>query len=122
MLIAVLEKKLGMVLSNEDIYVNIVGGIQISEPAMDLAIISSVASSFLNKKISKEWVVIGEVGLLGEIRVSPQIEKRLAEAKRMGFKKALIPKNSIENKTKIKGMEIFEVKNVRESLDILLNG
>ncbi len=122
MLVAVLEKKLGLVLSNEDIYVNIVGGIQISEPAMDLAIISSVASSFLNKKVSKEWVVIGEVGLLGEIRVSPQIEKRLAEAKRMGFKKALIPKNSIENKTKIKGMEIFEVKNVRESLDILLNG
>ncbi len=121
MLIAILEKKIGMVLSNEDVYVNIVGGIQIGEPAMDLAIASSVASSLLNQEISREWVIIGEVGLLGEIRVSPQIEKRLAEAKRMGFKKAMIPSRSIDKESKIKGMEIFEVKNVRDAFSILFN-
>jgi DNA repair protein RadA/Sms len=121
MLIAILEKKIGMVLSNEDVYVNIVGGIQIGEPAMDLAIASSVASSLLNQEISREWVIIGEVGLLGEIRVSPQIEKRLAEAKRMGFKRAMIPSRSIDKESKIKGMEIVEVKNVRDAFSILFN-
>ena len=121
MLVAVLEKKLGMVLSNEDIYVNVVGGLQINEPAMDLAIITCIASSFLNRKISRDWIVIGEVGLLGEVRVSPQIEKRLAEAKRMGFTKALIPKGSLENGKKIKGMNIYEVKSVKESFAIMFN-
>ena len=121
MMIAVLEKKLGMVLSNEDIYVNVVGGIHINEPAMDLAIISSIASSFLNKEVSKDWVIIGEVGLLGEIRVVPQIEKRLLEAKRMGFKKALIPKNSIENSKVLKDMELYEVNSVRSAFGVIFN-
>ncbi|MBN2259310.1 MAG: DNA repair protein RadA [Clostridiales bacterium] len=121
MIIAVLEKKLGMVFSNEDVYVNIVGGIQIGEPAMDLAIASSIASSLLNKNISKEWVIIGEVGLLGEIRVTPQIEKRLMESKRMGFVKALIPKNSLEDRSAVKGMDIYEVNSLREAFKYLFN-
>ncbi|MCD6436502.1 MAG: DNA repair protein RadA, partial [Clostridiales bacterium] len=119
MMIAVLEKKLGMVLSNEDIYVNVVGGIHINEPAMDLAIISSIASSFLNKKVSRDCVIIGEVGLLGEIRVVPQIEKRLLEAKKMGFKKAVIPKNSVENLRALKGIELYEVTSVRSAFGVI---
>jgi len=119
MLIAVLEKKLSLVLSNEDVYVNIVGGIQISEPALDLAIIASIASSFFNKKISKEMVILGEVGLLGEIRSVPQVEKRLMEAKRMGFTRALIPKNSLEDRKALKGLEIAEANSVRQAFEIL---
>jgi DNA repair protein RadA/Sms len=119
MLVAVLEKKMGMFLSNEDIYVNIVGGIQIGEPAMGLAIISSIASSFLNQKVSRDWVIIGEVGLLGEIRVSPQIGKRLSEAKRMGFTKAMIPRNSLEKEERIDGIEIHEVRSLTEAFQIL---
>ncbi len=119
MLIAILEKKLSLMLANEDVYVNIVGGIQISEPALDLAIISSIASSFFNKKIPREMVILGEVGLLGEIRSVPQVEKRLIEAKRMGFTKALIPKNSLEDKKALKGFEIAEASSVSQAFEIL---
>jgi DNA repair protein RadA/Sms len=119
MLIAILEKKLSLMLANEDVYVNIVGGIQISEPALDLAIISSIASSFFNKKIPREMVILGEVGLLGEIRSVPQVEKRLIEAKRMGFTKALIPRNSLEDKKALKGFEIAEASSVSQAFEIL---
>lgn len=91
MLMAVLEKKVGMQLHNFDAYVNVVGGIKLDEPAADLGIIASVAGSFRNKPVLSEIVVIGEVGLTGEVRAVSQVEKRVIEAKRMGFKKCVLP-------------------------------
>ena len=91
MIIAVLEKKIGLHLSGSDIYVNIVGGLKVSEPAVDLAIALAITSSFRNRSIASDLIVIGEVGLSGEVRSVSNLEKRVAEAEKMGFGSALIP-------------------------------
>ena len=86
LLIAVLEKKIGLNLANYDIYVNVIGGLKVDEPACDLAIIGAIASSFKDKPISIETVLMGEVGLTGEVRSVSHIDKRISEAIRIGFK------------------------------------
>ncbi len=91
MLVAVLSKRVGLPLFNQDIYVNIVGGIRISEPAADLAVALAIASSFRNARIDPELVLVGEIGLSGELRSVSQIERRLAEAAKLGFKQAIAP-------------------------------
>ena len=96
LLIAVLEKKAGLMLGNQDVYLNVVGGIKINEPALDLGVIMAVASSLKNKAIDNTCVAIGEVGLTGEIRAVNLIEKRLKEAEKLGFKKCIIPENNNE--------------------------
>ena len=116
MLIAVLEKKASIPLGSQDVYLNVVSGIRLVEPAVDLATILVVASSFRNISISKDFVAIGEVGLTGEIRAVNMIEKRLKEAEKMGFKTCLIPEN---NKKRLKDtykMDIIGVNNVREAI------
>lgn len=118
-LMAVLEKRANMNLSSQDVYLNVVSGIKISEPAIDLGIILAVASSFKNISIEKSLVAIGEVGLTGEIRTVNMIEKRLKEAEKLGFKKCIIPEN---NKKLLKDnykLDIIGVKNIGEVLKII---
>ena len=120
LLLAVLEKKAYLPLSNQDAYVNIVSGIKLDEPAADLAIALAVASSFKNVAISKDLVAIGEVGLTGEIRAVNSIEKRVKEAERMGFKQCMIPESS-KKQLKYKGnIEIIGVKNIKDAIQIAL--
>ncbi len=122
MLLAVLEKRLNIPMGIRDVFVNLVGGMKIDDPAADLAILSAVASSAWDKPVSSDTVLIGEVGLAGEVRSVSRIEKRLKEAKTLGFKKALIPHSSKKQLTaKMSGMKIFGIKTVREGLDILFN-
>lgn len=117
LLIAVLEKRVGLSLNYQDVYVNIVGGIKIQEPALDLAIAVALVSSYKNRPSLPELVVMGEVGLTGEVRSIPYLEKRLQEAKKLGFTKCLIP-NSGCDKEKFKDIEIVEVSSVAEALEI----
>ena len=116
LLIAVLEKKAGMMLGNQDVYLNVVSGIKIVEPAIDLGIMLVVASNFKNKPIKKDLVAIGEVGLTGEIRSVNLIEKRLKEAEKLGFKTCIIPES---NKRLLKDtykLDIIGVKNISEAI------
>ena len=118
-LMAVLEKRANMNLGSQDVYLNVVSGIRISEPAIDLGIILAVASSFKNVSIPKDLVAIGEVGLTGEVRAVNMIEKRLKEAEKLGFKKCIIPEN---NKKLLKDnykLDIIGVRNIGDVLRIL---
>ena len=119
LLIAVLEKKAGLLLENQDVYLNVVGGIRINEPAIDLGIILAAASSFKNTSIPKEVVAIGEVGLTGEVRAVNLIEKRIKEAEKLGFKTCIIPENNKKLlKEKFK-LDIIGVKNIVEAMKYL---
>ncbi|HBM76411.1 MAG TPA: DNA repair protein RadA [Clostridiaceae bacterium] len=122
LLMAVLEKRVGMQLQACDAYVNAAGGMKIDEPAADLGIICAIASSFKNKKISSKMVVMGEVGLTGEVRGISLIENRVREAYKLGFKSAIIPKDNLKNIKPISGINIQGVENVYEALDIALGG
>lgn len=112
--VAILEKKRNLFLQNQDIYVNAVGGIQISEPALTLPMMVSIASSLLEQALPKKMIVLGEVGLLGEVRSVPQIEKRLQEAKRLGYERALIPKAKVD----VPGIRVDQVSHVDEVFSI----
>lgn len=116
MLIAVLEKKASIPLGSQDVYLNVVSGIRLIEPAVDLGTILVVASSFRNVPISKDLVAIGEVGLTGEVRAVNMIEKRLKEAEKMGFKTCIIPENNKKMLRDTYKMDIIGVKNVREAI------
>jgi DNA repair protein RadA/Sms len=115
MIIAVLEKKLGVHLSGSDIYINIVGGIKIAEPAVDLAIAMAIVSSYRNKSIDQDMIVLGEIGLSGEVRSVSNLEKRIKEGEKMGFAKALVPFNnkSTHNEGNIK---LHKVKNIGDGI------
>ena len=118
-LIAVLEKKAGLSLGNQDVYLNVAGGMKISEPAADLGIIATVASSYKNVPISQSTVVMGEVGLTGEVRRINLIEKRLKEAEKLGFKTCIIPENNKKGLKDDYKLDIIGVKNIGEMLRIL---
>lgn len=120
MLIAVLEKKLGMQLSTYDSYVNLAGGIKVAEPALDLAIVAAIASSFKNKVIDPYMVIFGEVGLAGEVRAVNMAEKRIIEAMKLGFKSCVLPQSNYQNIKKIDGIRLFGVSNVNELVKIVL--
>lgn len=113
LLIAVLEKRCGLYFGASDAYLNIIGGLRISEPAADLAIATSLASSLKDFIIPSDTVLIGEVGLAGEVRIVSSVEKRISEAKKLGFTRVIIPaKNKISSE--IKDMEIIRVSSLRE--------
>ncbi len=118
LLVAVLEKIEGVDLKGQDIFLNVTGGMRISEPACDLSVIAAVHSSFLNRPVDHETVVIGEVGLAGEIRAVMGADMRLKEAEKMGFRRALIPKSNLKSKIPRK-MEVFGVSSVSECLRLL---
>jgi len=116
--LAVLEKKVGLNLSKQDVYVNVVGGIDIVEPSYDLALCLAIISSIRDIPIDNTTIIIGEVGLLGEIRYVDNIERRLKEAKKLGFKKAIIPNVSDKISKKISdiGLEIKQVSKVTDAI------
>lgn len=119
MILAVLEKRIGLKLGGQDIFVNIVGGVQVDEPAADLGIAMTIASSFREKAIPPDTAVIGEVGLGGEVRHITQIEVRLKEAQRLGFKKIIIPKDNAKGIGKELGVELIEISYLSEAVEII---
>ena len=119
LMVAVLEKRMGLKLYNQDVYLNVVGGIKLAEPAADLAMAASIVSSFRDKAVS-DTVTMGEVGLTGEVRTVGQIEKRLNEAAKMGFKKAVVPKSNLKGLKAPADIEIYGVRNVFDALEILI--
>lgn len=122
LLMAVLEKRVGMQLGSSDSYVNVVGGIKLNEPASDLGIVAAIASSFRDKEIDENTVIIGEVGLAGEVRAVNFIEKRVNEASKLGFKRCIIPWNNLSRLNDKSGIEILGVSNVNHMLDIIMGG
>lgn len=112
LLTAILGKRAGLNLSNQDIYINVVGGLKIDEPAADLAVALAIVSSMKDIIIS-ETVIIGELGLSGEVRFVPNLEKRIAEAEKLGFKKIICPKSKLSAKSKI---EVAQVKTLTEAI------
>ncbi|MBF0385504.1 MAG: DNA repair protein RadA [Candidatus Omnitrophica bacterium] len=121
LLVAVLEKRLGLNLYDKDIFLNVVGGVKIMDPAADLAVTIAIASALLDKPVSFETVVLGEVGLSAEVRSVSQIQTRINEAEKLGFKKCIIPRNNLKSKVELtsKNMEIIPVETVKEAKDIL---
>ena len=119
LLIAVLEKRTGLPLGNQDVYLNIVGGIKINEPALDLGIILAVSSSFKNIPIPNDVIAIGEVGLTGEVRSVNQIEKRIKEAEKLGFKKCIIPESNKKLLKDTYKLDIIGVQNISEAMRCL---
>ena len=119
LLIAVLEKRTGLPLGNQDVYLNIVGGIKINEPALDLGIILAVSSSFKNIPIPNDVIAIGEVGLTGEVRSVNQIEKRIKEAEKLGFKKCIIPESNKKVLKDTYKLDIIGVQNIIEAMRCL---
>jgi DNA repair protein RadA/Sms len=118
LLSAVLEKVVGLHLGNQDVFLNVVGGLDVDEPAVDLAVILAMASSFQNKSLPKKCIVLGEVGLNGEIRSVAGTEHRLQEAARLGFEQAILPKWSGKFQAP-KGLKLNLVGHLREALDVL---
>jgi len=116
MLIAVLEKKVGFNLSGEDAYINVIGGLRLDEPAVDLGIALAISSSFRNIPIEKNIMAVGEIGLTGEVRSVNQIEKRLNEAAKLGFTTCIIPKGNMKDIKRPQNIEIIEVANVKDAL------
>ena len=115
LLIAIMEKRLGMNLQGEDIFVNLAGGIKITEPALDLGVATAIASSFQNKPIDPELVLLGEVGLTGEVRTVMQLDARLIEARRLGFKRCIVPHSARKTKNLLtEGIDICFAKNLSE--------
>jgi DNA repair protein RadA/Sms len=114
LLTAVLEKKVGMTLYNQDIYLNVVGGMSVDEPSADLAIIAAIASSFREVVLPEDLVIFGEVGLTGEIRSVNQVQQRINEAAKLGFKKAIIPRTNLEGLNKPEGFHVLGMQHVEE--------
>lgn len=118
LLVAVLEKKVGLNMTGQDIFINVAGGVKLNEPAIDLGIVTAVASSHLDKSIDQQTLVLGEVGLAGEVRAIVHLELRMKEAAKLGFKRFVVPAGNLKH-LKIKDMEIIGVKSVEEALENL---
>lgn len=119
LLAAVMEKKLGMHLMGYDIFMNVAGGVKVGEPAVDLAIVAAISSSFLDKAIPENTVVLGEVGLTGEVRAIGQIDNRIAEINKMGFTRCLVPDSNLKRIHQKDGIEISGVKTVEDAVEEL---
>ena len=119
LLMAVLEKRLGMALSNSDAYVNIAGGIRMNEPAIDLGIVMALVSSYRNRPVDEKTIVFGEVGLSGEVRAVNMPEQRVAEAKKLGFETCILPQVCMKMVKDIKGIRLIGVKSVNEAVGMI---
>jgi DNA repair protein RadA/Sms len=119
LLIAVLEKRVGFNLGNDDVFLNIAGGLEVDEPAADLGVICAIASSFRNQPIPPDVVVFGEVGLTGEVRGVLQAQSRAREAQTLGFKKLIVPATNKTGLEKLLGTRVVGVKTVEQALDEL---
>jgi DNA repair protein RadA/Sms len=119
LLVAVLEKKVGLSMLHQDIFVNAVGGVRIDEPAVDLVITTAVASSFLDKPVDTHTVLLGEVGLTGEVRAVSRTDIRVKEAAKLGFRRCILPQSNAERLRAIKSMEMIGIRSVQGVLDVL---
>lgn len=119
LLMAVLEKRMGLPLSNYDAYVNIAGGIRMNEPAVDLGIVMAIFSSYKNRPVPEDMIVFGEVGLSGEVRAVSMPEQRVSEAKKLGFKTCVIPSVSENAVKNIEGIRVIGVRSVSEAIQLL---
>jgi DNA repair protein RadA/Sms len=119
LLTAVMEKKLGMHLMGYDIFMNVAGGVKVVEPAVDMAIVAAVGSSFLDKPIPDGTVVLGEVGLTGEVRAIGHVETRISESRKMGFTRCLIPASNLKRVPDIQGIDMIGVNTVAEVAEAL---
>lgn len=120
MLMAVLEKRVGLRLSNQDGYLNVAGGLTLEEPAADLAMVAAVASSYKNAALPPRTAIFGEVGLTGEVRAVGQAAQRLAECAKLGFTAAVLPKANCRGLKKPEGMTLYGVEHIGEALQILI--
>ncbi len=119
LLVAVMEKKLGMQLLGHDIFMNVVGGVRVDEPAVDMGVIAAVASSFLDRPVAQGAVVFGEVGLTGEVRAVSRAEIRVAEIAKMGFTRCLVPDTNLKRMNRTGGCELLGIKSISEAMEIL---
>jgi len=122
LLMAVLEKRVGLLLQNQDAYLKVAGGVKLDEPAIDLAVAISIASSFRDKPTRPTDCFIGEVGLTGEVRRVSRIEQRVQEAAKLGFERVLLPSNNMVGWTVPKEVEVIGVSSVAEALQYALGG
>lgn len=114
---AVLTRRMGFRLGEQDVFVNVVGGLKIGEPAADLAIAAAIASSIKDQAVRADTVMIGEIGLSGELRTVSQLTNRLREASKLGFKRAVIPRLVRKSEPYPPGIEVIEVRTLRQALD-----
>lgn len=117
LMLAVIEKRLGLHLANQDVYVNVVGGLHIDEPTIDLGIVMAVVSSFRDHSVDSRTVVMGEIGLGGEIRPVSQVELRVREAAKLGFNRCLIPEQNLRKYHSIESIEAIGIRDIREVLE-----
>lgn len=117
LILAVLEKRAGFYFSNLDAYVNVVGGLRLDEPAVDLAVAMALVSSLKDTEIREDTIVFGEIGLAGELRSVNHVESRVSEASRLGFTRCVVPYHSLKNMRSIEGIQVVGVKTVREAFD-----
>ena len=120
MLLAVLEKRGGLKVSQCDAYLNIIGGLTLEEPAADLAAVVAIASSYLDKPVPDHMAAIGEVGLSGEIRSISHLEQRLTEVHRLGFTQCMIPARRARELKPLPGLELLPVQNIAQALRLLV--
>ena len=120
LLVAVLNKRVGLRLSDQDIFVNVVGGLKINEPAADLAIATAIASSFKSAPVAADLAIVGEIGLSGELRAVGQLSKRLNEAAKLGFRRCLVPKSFGRQEIASDGIEVVGVRSLTEALQVAL--
>ena len=121
LLVAVLEKRMDLNLQDKDIFLNVVGGVRVMDPAADLAVCMAISSALLDRPIAFDTVVLGEVGLSSEVRSVSQIVPRIHEAEKLGFKRCIVPRNNLKagDALKTKTIEIVPVENLREAKDLL---
>ena len=115
LLMAVIEKRMGIQMGDYDAYVNVAGGMKVNEPAMDLALVMALISSYKNRAIDPATLVSGEVGLSGEVRAVSNVQQRVMEAKKLGFKRCILPAVSVKSLKDVEGIELVGVKNIKEA-------
>jgi len=118
-LIAVIEKKLGITMYNQDVFLNVAGGVRLSEPGIDLGVITAIVSSKLDQPVPSDTVICGEVGLTGEVRSISQTSVRINEAERLGFTKCILPKNSLKNTQNNHSIKIKGIKTISEAMELI---
>ncbi len=120
LLLAILEKRENLRVSSTDVFINVAGGVWIDEPAIDLGIVTAVVSNFKNIPVKKDTLIMGEVGLGGEVRGISQVERRIKEGEKLGFKRCIIPESNFRNLKESFKIEVSGVRNLKEALSTLL--
>jgi DNA repair protein RadA/Sms len=120
LLVAVLSKRVGVRLSDQDVFVNVIGGLRVGEPAADLAVACAIASSFRDVPVAGDLALVGEIGLSGELRAVSQLETRLKEATKLGFSRCLVPQSRHLSRLKLPGLELLSARSLAQALEIAL--